>query len=387
MTGSPKCSRGGGGEHGFDIIVGNPPYGASLSGPEKQYLKSEFDIGGTNTAALMIHQSMRLLRRGGMHGFIVPKSLMFASREWPQTRKRIVGDLVSLFDVGKVWAKVLLEQCIYIVRAGAGPKDSASYSSGIRDGDTLHGVLAIQKSHADLFGSFPSVSSTEEMDLGIRLARCRKLGDFVSNARGVAKSNAGMGKGGMPVVGGKNVRAYGISGPMDHADASIAGEKAVPAEGSVLVQNLVAHIMNPVDHIRVIGTIPASYDFLVIDTVNVLEAKDEAVSPHFVLGLLHSKIINWYVYRFLYSRSVRTMHFDAVLTDRIPFKVERGDEIADCVKALLGHGGGLPARSDVRRDLIKRLDGLFYCIFGLSEREIQMVENASGRTAWEGDGA
>ena len=58
---------------GFDIIVGNPPYGAKLTADEKECLKESFNIGGTNTAAIFIHQSLRLLKEGGMHGFgVVP---------------------------------------------------------------------------------------------------------------------------------------------------------------------------------------------------------------------------------------------------------------------------------------------------------------------------
>ena len=88
---------------GFDIIIGNPPYGAELDDGEKDCLKKTFDIGGTNTAPIFTHQSLRLLKRGGMHGFIVPKSLMYSSQEWATTRETLIDDLVLLANMGKVW--------------------------------------------------------------------------------------------------------------------------------------------------------------------------------------------------------------------------------------------------------------------------------------------
>ena len=105
---------------GFDIIVGNPPYGAKLTDDERKHLNKKFGIGGTNTAALFIHQSLSLLKQNGMHGFIVPKSLMFSSREWTKTREALVGYMVALVDVGKVWKNVKLEQCVYIMHGCLG---------------------------------------------------------------------------------------------------------------------------------------------------------------------------------------------------------------------------------------------------------------------------
>ena len=364
---------------GFDIIVGNPPYGAKLTANEKRYLRGEFDAGGTNTAAIFIHQSLRLLKQNGMHGFIVPKSLMFSSREWTKTRNALLPDMVSLTDVGKVWSNVKLEQCIYVVRSGSGVP---SYASGVRTGDTINIVTDVDKSLVSQFGAFPSVASAAEMDLGNKLAtNSRCLVDYVDNTRGAAMRSSVLGDIGTPVVGGKQIQRYHVAGVKGHVDRAAVGENASVGRDAVLAQNIVAHIENPVDHIRITATVPDSNDFLILDTVNQLAVRD--VSPYFVLGLLHSKTVNWYAYRFIFSKSVRTMHLDRTVTGKIPIVISREDEVVAHVMAILAcHSGSADGGDDGIRakvdNLARDLDCLFYDIFGLTAEEIKMVDESFG---------
>lgn len=354
---------------GFDIIVGNPPYGAKLAEAERVHLKESFDIGGTNTAAIFVHQSLRLLKPGGTHGFIVPKSLMFSSREWTKTREALVGDLVSLVDVGKVWREVKLEQCIYVVRKGSG---TTHYTAGVRVGDGINAVTCVDKESILPFSTFPSVASSAELNLGRKIAESSdRLGRYVSNRRGasikVHKANDGV-----PVVGGKQVQPYYIYGVKFRVDDSnIDYSRAGVTDTSILVQRLVAHITRPIDHIRITATIPTSTDFVIDETVNHLITRESA-PPHFVLGLLHSSVINWYVYRFVFSKGIRSIQFDPPTTNKIPIKIAREAEAEKLVKAMLECGGTGP---EAER-LFGELDRLFYEIFGLTPDEIRLVEES-----------
>ena len=257
---------------------------------------------------------------------------MFASREWPRTREALLSDMVWMVDVGKVWRKVKLEQCIYVVRRGSG---TAHYSSGMRTGDTIQATASVDKNIVSRFGAFPSVASGPEMDLGNKLVgNSRFLADYVNNTRGATVRSSLLGDTGTPVVGGKQIQRYHIAGMKGRVDPAVVGENARVGMDAVLAQNIVAHIENPVDHIRITATIlPKSDDFLILDTVNQLAVRD--VSPYFVLGLLHSKIVNWYAYRFIFSKSIRTMHLDGVVTDRMPITLSHEDEVVAHVKDML----------------------------------------------------
>ena len=119
---------------------------------------------------------------------------------------------------------------------------------------------------------------------------------------------------------------------------------------------------------------PDRRDFVIADTVNQLVPVGGSMSSHFLLGLLSSRVVNWYVYKFLLSEAIRTIHLDRVITNRIPVNIKRMDDVERCVKALLKRGG----KGDVAA-LYDELDCMFYDIFGLSEAEIGMIKAAD----WE----
>lgn len=69
---------------GFDIIVGNPPYGAKISAADKKVVKKTFlctktisgkQKGSTDTFALFIEKSFNLCNKGGTVNLIVPMSV------------------------------------------------------------------------------------------------------------------------------------------------------------------------------------------------------------------------------------------------------------------------------------------------------------------------
>lgn len=69
---------------GFDIIVGNPPYGAKISAADKKVVKKSFlctktisgkQKGSTDTFALFIEKSFNLCNKGGIVNLIVPMSV------------------------------------------------------------------------------------------------------------------------------------------------------------------------------------------------------------------------------------------------------------------------------------------------------------------------
>src|SRR5262249_14637765 len=123
------------------------------------------------------------------------------------------------------------------------------------------------------------------------------------------------------VIGGKQVQRYRLSGVKGYlATGEPLPPQALVRPGSILVQNIVAHIAHPEEHIKIIGTVVGrqeSTEIVILDTVNQL-TNPSSLSSHFFLGLLHSHLINWYVYRFVFAKAIRTMHLDGPVSRRIP---------------------------------------------------------------------
>ena len=70
---------------GFDIVIGNPPYGAKISDADKKFFKKKFlctktisgkQKGSTDTFALFIEHAFNLCKRNGFVSLIVPMSVI-----------------------------------------------------------------------------------------------------------------------------------------------------------------------------------------------------------------------------------------------------------------------------------------------------------------------
>lgn len=86
----------------FDIVIGNPPYGAELSKEEREYISINYPTAKSykNSALVFIELAYNLTKKGGYIGLIVPKSLAFSQR-WHDCRELIKKDLIKIVDVSK----------------------------------------------------------------------------------------------------------------------------------------------------------------------------------------------------------------------------------------------------------------------------------------------
>ena len=361
---------------GFDAVVGNPPYGAKIAKQEQVYYKERFsEVGSTDTAQLMMHASFDLLSKFGINGFIVPKALTFASN-WRKIRGQIISNLSVLIDCKKVWKDVNLEQVIYIYQNST----QESYLTGSRIRHDLVAATKIDEKECMMFEFLISGLERDEITLGQKIhAKSEKLGKYIANNRGCMLQNKIRKKGDMRVIGGAQIQRYYITkelkGYLNSRD--INDSKAYVQKNSILAQNIVAHVENPVDHLKITATIPYNTEFIVLDTINQITVN--MIDPHYVLGFLNSKILNWYVYRFIFAKAIRTMHFDSTVTDRIPIIIDKKESVIKMVKNLI-RLHAKPSTLQRDKDILAEedeLNRLFYHIFGLTDDEIRMIESST----------
>lgn len=379
---------------GFDAVVGNPPYGAELGSQERVYLEQRYALGNTDTAALFMVQQLSLLKKDGLGGFIVPKPFVYASN-WSKTRDRVINELTLIADVSKVWKEVKLEQVIYLIESG---KRSDSYISAVRHNELIAEAGVILKSLCTEFGFLLSGVSAEEIRIAQKVReKAIFLGELVSNQRGgMLQKFVQESQSDFEVLGGKQINRYCLSDTVKGyiSSQNIDETKAFIKLTSILAQNIVAHIQNPTDHIQIIATISNNTNAVILDTVNQLE-NQSPYSSYFILGILNSRLINWYVYRFIFAKAIRTMHFDSPVTNRIPYpKLDLSkqsnktlhDSFALLVQQMLDAQAKLrTAGSDFERgqlqQSIARLDGaidaLVYGLYGLTAEEIRIVEGGN----------
>ena len=356
---------------GFHFIFGNPPYGAKLSKAERNYYKGEFNIGTSNTAALFMMQSLNLLRDGAGHGFIAPKSFLYASN-WRTARGRLLDGLEILVDCGRVWDEVLLEQIIYLHKKGA---KTPTYRNLTREDLRFKKAGTIDKQTSRRFGIY--VNGADNAELGIA-HQMIEAGDFlenhITNTRG-AGLQRNLVKLGLAVLGGANVQRYHLRGIKGNYNLEIIPDNAAIKAGNLLAQNIITRLKKPAPHIRIVAhrVQEDEKDLLILDTVNQIEVTSDELSSYFALALFNSKLINWYVYRFIYAKAVMTMHFDNPVTDRIPLPdyAKQPDLIANVISDVKRIYANRHANEAAAQ---RRIDQAIFQLYGLSPEQIAIVE-------------
>ena len=310
----------------FDIIVGNPPYGAKLSKKEQKYLNEKYIKGGSETAISFIKLANDyLLKENGKLGYIIPKAFTFASNYAP-IREEILNSIYTVIDCKKVWKEVKLEQIIFLL-----DKTCAYnyYENGVLDGETVKILGQIPKSTYDSFKLILNDITSNDLKIARKIIKSNTfINDKMENIRGGNFQKKISSEGELSVLGGAEIQRHGIvgiKGKVKSTDVE-SMDKAFIKDGSILVQNIVAHITKPKDHIKITACIPNNYHYVIVDSINQLTPLLD-IDKYYIWALLNSKLINWYCYRFIYAKSIRTMHFDNTVTSKIPIPTYNFDLI------------------------------------------------------------
>lgn len=381
----------------FDVVVGNPPYGAELNEIERTFLEPKFKLGNTDTACLFIGLAEILLDKKGINGFIIPKPFVYSS-SWKKARELILNGLTETVDCGKVWKDVKLEQVIYFFRKGTA---TDTYNSCVRKNENIVTVGIIGKTNINEFGFLLNGISDKELKLGQKIFRfCRPLNDLINNQRGgMFQKDVSENPADYKVLGGAQIGRYRISNTIKGyvSKKALPDKKAFIENNAILVQNIVAHIENPVDHIKIIATLPDKFtisECVILDTVNQLKPNGDT-SSKLLLAIINSQIISWYGYRFIFGKAIRTMHFDNSVTERIPFPKTTSEKTKTLILSLVDQMlylnkqlFELPNQSSNEAQNIKveiqktdkEIDRLVYELYGLTEEEIKIVEESFSQT-------
>ena len=166
--------------------------------------------------------------------------------------------------------------------------------------------------------------------------------DIAQNSRGGIFQNKLSEFGNINVLGGAEIQRHGIIGIKGKVNlVDIENDaKSFINENSVLVQRIIAHIENPTDHIKITACFPENRNYAIVDTINQITFSDYNAKVFWLL--FNSNLINWYSYRFILAKAIRTMQFDNPITNRIPIPrdipqqpfIEKADQMLSLNKQL-----------------------------------------------------
>jgi len=378
---------------GFDIIIGNPPYYNIKSDSELRTLKdySVLSNGVVNISALFLKHAIDLLKPNGYLGFIIPKSFTYLD-SWKPLRDFLYANtqLLKVVDVSEAFKEVLLEQVIVVVKKQQPkPKGSVSIISNLNsDSQTVNSVELGELIKKNTI-NFSSDDSEQDILKNMNKSSVL-LGSISENFRGIGAQqdiskdtdNAER------ILSGKEIQRYSVTNYhsyyIKHQTVQKYPKSPKVKQAKIMCQNIVAFIRN---HIK----ITATYDetgLLDLDTVNNIIVKNARFNPKYILALLNSRLISYYTYNFIYSKAVRTMHFDGSYSGKIPIRdispqeqeyfVNQVDKLLRINRRLSEIGENKTDEyqklTNEREKLDKELDSKVYQLYGLNGKETALIE-------------
>ncbi len=306
---------------GFDIVIGNPPYGADFDENDRAYIEAYYPYsrGNKNSAMVFMERGLSLLKDDGLLGYIIPKSLAF-SQKWASGRELILDKLGVACDVSKAFKEVLLEQMIVVISEKFSRQDYYEAISWKGEEKTQSSIP--RKTSATTDSLLLGVSN-EELAIFHKLSSSGLfMKDISRTARGLPfQKYVTRGPQGIPIYRGDHIARYALhkteeslpEGGMKEAREKIAFLQ----QPKILSQRIVAHVLYPVDHIVLMSTFDEN-GVLTLDTVENTVLTDNRFHYNFITVLLNSKLWSWYAYKFIFSKAIRTMDFDSYYLGKLP---------------------------------------------------------------------
>jgi len=368
---------------GFDFIVGNPPYVTlqKYSGFDPtESIYSKIIDGPTNAATLMIGKSVDLLNQGGVLAFLLPRSILYVD-SYKKLRSYLIQNMqiLQIVDLGATFRDVRGEQIVLIVK-----KLKPEKTSKIRIVDFPVNInlfepasISVSQVHLQSTNQFPTFNCYHYHTLVEKLSSIGKPLELAVNG----KIFRGISIGGnrlhsdcidsVEAIRGKNIAKFKIRNIMQLERTVLADQSRIKTKNlqtkKVILQNIFSSESG----------IIAAYDakgIITLDTVTNICVSDD-IQGKYLLALLNSKLINFYLIYGVFNLSKLTMHLDKSYIGRIPI-IENHDNrkqknIIEIVESILN--------CDDKTDLkprIREIDKVVYELYSLKENEVELIEQA-----------
>lgn len=328
---------------GFDVIIGNPPYGASPSAklPSRKILATAFedDVDSSNICNYFIAQSFHIGNRSASIGYILPKSITYVS-SYQKTRSFITrrSKLTLLADCGVAFKDVGLEQ-ILLTFAATGASVSSTAVACFEEGvltplDHRSADIWLERGYWEIHLTADRLKIAQAIEsIGTPLSQIclpdggifRGLGLQSKRSLHIEKNNDFA----IPVLGGKNISSFVMWNEADEPYIYVNSKHPELASDSAFRRQLVRRIALKNISSSVIKVEATLLDdkCITLDTINSIVLSEINNYPYdYVLAYLNSKISNWYMKWVVFNRSVLTMHFDADYIGRIPIPIFQNEE-------------------------------------------------------------
>ncbi len=138
---------------GFDVVIGNPPYGASFSAIEAAYFQNNYSVwrGVKDVYALFIENAIKVARKAGSASFIVP-SAWLGGPDYRMLRSFLLNyrldEIVSLpFDV---FADAYVDTAIFVASSSKPKNDHIVKTFSFSKKEKISAITLTEKNYHEI---------------------------------------------------------------------------------------------------------------------------------------------------------------------------------------------------------------------------------------------
>lgn len=295
----------------FDYIIGNPPYAPLAKGTDitstNQFLQTVKD-SGNNLFVAAIYRAFELVKEEGYVSFIIPKNLLHIS-SYKALREVLLQEkrLVSIIELGIHFKTVRGEQIVLTFQNKYVADNKVKFYQ--YDNGNINFMSEVEQNYYT--NEIIVFTATNEVPIYNKLkASYEKLENVCAEniRRGRDKSGE--------AIRGKQIRKFGFK------------DLQLPDNGTqIFIQNIFSAEAG----------ITASFggNLKPAETVTIVTLENTQMCKY-ILGLLHSRLCNYFLIRFGFNNSRLTIHTDAKYLNDIPIVVddEAFENVVDIVMKM-----------------------------------------------------
>ncbi|WP_436933468.1 Eco57I restriction-modification methylase domain-containing protein, partial [Halovenus amylolytica] len=363
---------------GFDVAIGNPPYGIDISDAE-----SALDDYPDENHSSMVFASRaeNLINDNGQIAYVVPKVLTYAYR-WTDARNHLLNQSLDyLIDLREAFDGVKQEQIILMFS----PEDGTDTVVVGRREEHQNGnsETFFEKNYQqsafneDCF--FMWVDDDNE-------ALLTKLGeydtfndvDFAEATKGVDafKSYLTGDPNDIPAYRGDDIGQFRFVNT-SYLDPKIKNKSNFHLSGhgdkKVIYRRILSHVTTPTDRI----IINCAIDYKGVCTPDTsIHAEPNDHSLEFLCGLMNSSLFAWYTYNAIYNRAIRSMDLTPIYFGRLPAPPEENEELIETIEMCTEEIREMDSsEEDSLLSKYAELDDAIFDLYKLSDDEREVIKS------------
>ncbi len=383
---------------GFDVVIGNPPYGAELSENQKKYIKDKYRTKTQDTAAYFLELAWQLSKN--KLGMIVPKTITYYTA-WQSIREFLLNNstLYTLLDSGITFEDANYEQIILcfektvtkskiLIQRAEPVKRYVEPKQIIDDGTVPSSYPRI----ANVI-IFRGISKEEQNVIDKIISKSKKLGEICEDCfRGLYipdNEKAILKKGKWKFINKvPDVKRYQID-KIKTIDISHNAKYLKLAE-KILKPRLFFKVLRGE---RIVAYPDVNGEYLTTEKlVNFIAKSDSNYHYNALAGIINSRVPSFYIQRILFSRTTETSRvMDLIYSQYIPIPIidfskpsdkKLHDNLVALVDVMLDLNKKIQSAKGNAKDQIQReidktdkeIDNIVYKLYGITEGEKKIIE-------------